>query len=136
MLTSRPIEVDERRWVARHLGERELALWSRMSAADQRHSIDVAHRFALLAPTADRVAIAASLLHDIGKLDSDLGVLMRVVATVVGPRTRRLRRYHDHERIGALMLREVGADQETIALVEATSADTATLAALRAADDI
>ena len=64
-----------------------------------------------------RDEMAGALLHDIGKLDSDLGTAGRVVATVVGPRTARFRRYHDHERIGADMLKVAGSSPVTVDLV-------------------
>lgn len=136
MLSNNPVVPADRRWVDEQLTESEAALWSRLSTPDQRHSVQVGRRFVDLAPGADRSAIAAALLHDIGKLDSDLGVGMRVIATIVGPRTARFRRYHDHERIGGSMLFDIGADQRTIALVERTSTDTEMTAALHAADDI
>jgi hypothetical protein len=52
---------------------------------------------------------------------------------VVGPRTDRFRRYHDHERIGAGLLEAAGSDPVTVALV-AGAGDA--FADLRAADDI
>ena len=81
------------------------------------------------------------MLHDIGKLDSGLGTAGRVLASVVGPRTKRLRRYHDHEAIGAAWLAEAGADPLTVRLVGGAGKDAdpltrAAAAALRAADDI
>ena len=108
-------------------------MWHRFGPADQRHTIEVARRFEALRPEATRAEMAGALLHDIGKLDSGLGTTMRVVATLVGPRTRRFRLYHDHERIGADWLAEAGSDAVTVALVrgEGPAADD-----LRAADDL
>ena len=57
--------------------------------------------------------MAGALLHDVGKLESGLGTLARVVATIVGPRTARFRRYHDHERIGADLLVAAGSTPVT-----------------------
>ena len=136
MLSNDPVPASDVQWVLEQLTNAEAELWQQLPTADQRHSVEVARRFVGLAPRPDRAAVAAAVLHDIGKLESDLGVGMRVVATIVGPRTERLRRYHDHERIGASMLRSVGSDERTAALVAGTSADAKTAAALRAADDI
>ena len=111
----------------------EFELWSRMRLEDQRHSIDVWRRFVVLAPASSRAEQAGALLHDVGKLDSDLGIAARVVATIVGARGDRFRRYHRHEEIGASMLRDVGADPATIDLV-AGRGPAATL--LAAADDL
>jgi predicted HD phosphohydrolase len=104
-----------------------------MAVQDRRHSIEVARRFIELAPGADRSAVAAALLHDVGKQVAGLGTMWRVVATVVGPRTKRLRDYHLHEPLGAALLREAGSDDATIALVEGRGpfADV-----LRSADDV
>jgi putative nucleotidyltransferase with HDIG domain len=101
---------------ARHLNAAELALWRRLAPADQRHALQVAERLLAAHPDAPRHEIAAALLHDIGKLDSGLGTLRRVAATLVvsGDRSRR---YHDHERLGAAMLRSVGSDERTVAIV-------------------
>ena len=121
-----PADVD---WACGQLLAAEAALWRRFAVADQRHSILVARRFVERRPTASRAEIAAALLHDIGKLDSGLGTWMRVVATLVGPRGDRFRRYHDHERIGAEWLARAGSEPATIALVQGRGPAAADLAA-------
>lgn len=126
-----PSKADER-WAESQLLAGEAQLWRRMSAADRRHAIVVAHRFASSAEWS-RAEIAAALLHDVGKLESNLGTFARVVATVVGRRTARLRRYHDHEEIGAQMLTAVGSSPVTVELVRGRGR---AAAALRAADEI
>ena len=102
-----------------------------MSNADRRHSIEVARRFQSDHPDAGRDAMAAALLHDIGKIRSRLGTMARVAATIIGPRTRRFQLYHDHERLGAEMLRKIGSSPATIAIVDGTSSDAVVVAALR-----
>ncbi|HEY4331560.1 MAG TPA: HDIG domain-containing protein [Ilumatobacteraceae bacterium] len=123
-------------WARSLLEPAEVALWERMSNADRRHSIEVARRFLASVDGEDRDATVAALLHDVGKIESGLGTFGRVAATVVGPRTSRFRRYHDHERIGAEMVRSCGGSPRTAALIDGTSPDAVSLAALRAADDI
>lgn len=120
-------------WVQGHLLAGEACLWERMTVQDRRHSLLVARRFVALAETAGREEIAGALLHDVGKVDCGLGTSMRVVATLVGPRTARFRRYHDHERIGADLLRAVGSSPVTIELLVGGGP---LAAQLRAADDI
>ena len=71
--------------------------------------------------------------RDVGKLDSGLGTLARVAATVVGPRTARFRAYHDHEAIGARLAEGAGSDPVTVALIEGSGPAAADL---RAADDL
>ncbi len=116
-LSRREPSADEASWAESHLLESELVLWRRMSAADRRHAITVARRFESLGGPWSRDEVAGALLHDIGKLDSCLGTVTRVVATIVGPRPARFRRYHDHERIGAEMLTAAGSSELTTELV-------------------
>jgi len=84
---------------------------------DQRHSIAVWRRFFNLRPGATQPELRAALLHDIGKIQSNLGVLGRVVATLLGRRGERFTAYHDHEKIGSEMLQNIDSDSVTIRLV-------------------
>lgn len=112
-----PPPADHVAWVAEHLSAAEFALWEQQSNQDQRHSALVARRFADERSEATRAEIAGALLHDVGKIECRLGTFGRVVATVVGPRTKRFRAYHDHEEIGARMAAEIGSDPATVELV-------------------
>ena len=104
-------------------------------AQDRQHSVLVGRRFVKNRPTSSNEEIAGALLHDVGKSAAHLSTLARVVATLVGPRTSRFRQYHDHEAIGAAMLRSIGSDEITIAMVEGSC--TGDLKdALNLADDI
>jgi hypothetical protein len=104
-----------------------------MGNADRRHSIVVARRFAAAAPDASRAALAAALLHDVGKVESGLGgTFARVAATIVGPRGR-FRHYHDHEPIGLRLAEEAGSEPLTLELLGGGGPHAA---ALRAADDV
>lgn len=126
---------DELDMVRSMLTASEFNLWNQFSIADQRHSVEVAQRFAVLRPGASREHVAGVLLHDIGKIQSNLSTLMRVCATLVGPRTKRFRLYHQHEEIGVTMLRHAGSHAEVIAVINQTcSAEVA--AAFRSADNI
>jgi len=124
---------DDVAWAHSHLLPTEAQLWDRLIAQDRRHSVAVARRFLLLRPQATREEMAGALLHDVGKLVSGLGTWARVVATVVGPRGERFRRYHDHERIGAELLADAGSAAATRELVRGVGA---AAAALGAADDV
>jgi predicted HD phosphohydrolase len=120
-------------WAQSFMSSAEVSLWSQMAVQDRRHSLQVARRFVALLPDASPAEVAGALLHDVGKQVAGLGTARRVVATVVGPRTRRFREYHDHERIGAELLRGAGSAEATVELVlgRGTRSD-----ALRAADDV
>lgn len=109
-------------------GEREL--WVQMSRADRRHAAGVARRVErALGAEATRPVLAAALLHDVGKIDSNLGTYGRVIATLsakVGGRdqaeawsesrgfTRSVGLYLRHAELGADRLRLAGSDQLTI----------------------
>jgi len=114
----------------------EAALWQRLGNADQRHSIEVARRFSADLSESPRDEMAGALLHDIGKVSVELGTFGRVLATVVGPRTRSFRIYHDHEQIGIELLREAGSAAATLSLLDGTTQRVDALAALRRADNV
>ncbi|MEY2554564.1 MAG: hypothetical protein QOC57_2424 [Ilumatobacteraceae bacterium] len=119
-------------WAESFMLDDELLLWRQLGAADRRHAITVARRFAAIGHVSEtdwsREEMAGALLHDVGKIDSSLGTSGRVVATVVGPRTARFRSYHDHERIGADMLVAAGSSPLTIDLVRGIGRAAAALA--------
>jgi len=112
----------------------EFELWWTMQPRDQRHSLQVYERFMGFYPPAKRTEQAAALLHDIGKTVSDLGWLMRIIATLVGPRGVRFAMYHDHENLGVQMLQGI-SEQRTLDLIGG-SVDDVGMVALRNADNI
>ena len=115
-----PSEEDEA-WVAAQLGTGERELWARMSGPDRRHAVGVARRVA--ATVTERWVVAAALLHDVGKVSSQLSTVARVPATVAGlvarervaAGTGRLARYLRHDALGAELLERAGADPRTVA---------------------
>jgi hypothetical protein len=112
-----PPSVDDEIWVDDHLLPGERDLWIRMTNQDRRHSAAVARRFVAARPQASRAEIAGAILHDVGKIECGLGTFGRVVATLVGPRTRSFAAYHDHEAIGADLARAAGSDPATVDLI-------------------
>jgi hypothetical protein len=129
-ISPRPPSPADEVWADCHLSEAERHLWRQLGNRDRRHCISVARRFA--SPGRKRAEIAGALLHDIGKIESDLGIPGRIVATVIGPRTERLRTYLDHEQRGVELLKEVGSDPVTVQLVAGSGSSAE---ALRSADD-
>lgn len=125
-----PSSADEE-WIAGVLAPREHRLWRRMRRADRRHAAAVARRVERsLGADATPAVLAAALLHDVGKIDSGLGVYARVVATVCGSLasehtvdewrrragfTRRVGLYLQHPRIGSEMLALAGSAPVTVA---------------------
>ena len=135
-----PIGESQIELVQTTLLDSEFALWSAMMSIDKKHSIKVMSRFKQIYPQATATQVRASLLHDVGKLESNLSVFARVLATIVGERGSRFAKYHAHEKIGAQMLRQAGSDEETWQLVAGEVSDSpqlrTVLAALRQADEI
>ncbi len=135
-----PIGESQIELVQTTLLDSEFALWSAMMPMDKKHSIKVMSRFMQIYPQATAAQVRASLLHDVGKLESNLSVFERVLATIVGERGSRFAKYHAHEKIGAQMLRQAGSDEETWQLVGGEVSDSpqlrTVLAALQQADAI
>ena len=152
-----PSQEDDQ-WATSNLVEGEVALWVRMSAQDRRHAAGVARRTVeTLGDRATRPVIAAALLHDVGKIDSQLGTFLRVVATlsaaVAGRETaelwvrssgvtRRVGLYLRHPEIGGDLLSMAGSDEFTATWArehhlpeEMCSLEADLASALRDADD-
>ncbi|HLM17451.1 MAG TPA: HD domain-containing protein [Acidimicrobiia bacterium] len=122
---------DDLTWVETVLTPDGFVIFRRQPNHDQRHAIGVARDVqARLADTPyadDPRWLSAALLHDIGKLDSHLGVYGRVVATVSGAVagrehaeawsgstgfTRRVGVYLRHAELGADRIRIAGEPEE------------------------
>ena len=116
------------------LNQAEFEQWTAMQFRDQRHSIVVLDRFDALVPNALQAERAAALLHDVGKNVSGLGFLSRVIATLVGSRSRRFTEYHNHENLGAELLFAI-SDPRTVELVRGSLVDEVS-SLLQTADDI
>lgn len=58
----------------------EFELYTRLSAPEREHAVEVARRVARRAPEARPEVVRAALLHDVGKLGSSGNVLWRVAA--------------------------------------------------------
>ena len=123
-------------WAATQLSAEEILLFGRMSNPDQRHSIAVARRAEpdLVALGLDegrlRAALAAALLHDVGKGIAGLRTYGRVAATMAGALaghdmadawqqtsgfTRKVGLYLNYPRLGAELLELHRSDPWVIA---------------------
>jgi hypothetical protein len=128
----------DRAWAASLLQPNELALWRRLSAHDQHHSIEVARgvlrRLAGTPYAGDGRWLGAALLHDVGKVVAGLSLPERVLATLVGKLVRvstaqrwaasadgparRLGLYLRHGQAGAEAIRAAGGREEIAAWAE------------------
>jgi hypothetical protein len=145
-------------WARAQMLPSEIALWQRMRGADRRHAAGVAREVERgLGAEATRPVLAAALLHDVGKIESGLGVYGRVVATVCGMTvgrdtakqwtlgrgfTRKVGLYLLHPDLGGDLLGMAGSDPLTEAWArehhrppEAWTIDPEIGAALKTADD-
>ena len=129
-----PVTAEEQSLAQSILFPDEFRLWSSMQNRDQRHSVEVLHRFEALCPHATRDERAAALLHDVGKCESALGWSGRILATIIGPRTKAFRVYLNHEEIGNRLLCGVSTPR-TLEILTGVAADDV-VAALQAADNV
>jgi hypothetical protein len=121
-------------WARRWLQPRETELWDKLPGPDRRHAVAVARRAATALGDSDGAAIptavlAAALLHDVGKLESDLGTFRRVGVTLLAGGLgrervaawadrpsgwpRRAGQYLRHDTIGRTLLEKAGSDPLT-----------------------
>jgi hypothetical protein len=134
-----PLDPRQQDEVRQILAAGEAELFFRQQPIDQRHAFDVARRVRAAVP-GDDDAVAAALLHDVGKARSHLGPVARSLATVADmarlPLPERWRAYRDHGVIGAGELAAAGARPLAMALAAGTEmGDPEVWAALMAADN-
>ena len=134
-LVVRKLNDEEQQLVRSVLLENELGLWMKSMKVDQRHSLVILKRFLAFMPDAGRDAQAAALLHDIGKSLLQMGILSRVAATLIGPRTQRFSQYHRHEQLGIELLEAASCSTITIGFLRG-SGDPDVVSALAIADNI
>ena len=123
-LRPRPLGADDIALVRRTLTPAELACWERLGPADRVESVTTARATALaLGSAPDDRWLAAALLHDVGKTETDFGPFRRAGATAVAiafgeNRVRRwpnaIGRYVDHDERGARLLEGAGARREAV----------------------
>ena len=128
----------DQEWVWSILMPAEFDLWTKLPAHDQYHTVRVAQkvqqRLAQTQQANDDRWLGAALMHDIGKLESNLSGPERVIANLVGKSislskarrwatagsglSRRIGLYLIHGSVGAEMLRATGARNELAAWAE------------------
>ena len=133
-----PAAVADIEWATSVLNEREQRLFRAMSNPDQRHAVRVSRRVEAAFEALDvaswpaplELALAAALLHDVGKNEARLGTYGRTIATLSGAVgglefaeiwqeksgfTRRVGLYLRYGIIGEQMLQMAGSDPVVIA---------------------
>jgi putative nucleotidyltransferase with HDIG domain len=113
VLLARPLGLHEREEVEAWLSSGEAAAFFAQPVADQRHGHSAAATVRAKS-TGDVALLRAALLHDIGKRHAGLGVVGRVVASILilarAPLRGRLALYRDHGSVGAAELERLGAE--------------------------
>ncbi len=121
-----PAPLDET-WAQSFLSDGEQTIWQRMSKPDRRHAIGVARAVVdTFGGEVDDQVVVAALLHEGGKVVSQLGTVSRVGATLFwavidesrasrwldapSALRRRLAQYRRHPQLGALLLAAVDSD--------------------------
>ncbi|MEO1064890.1 MAG: HD domain-containing protein [Actinomycetota bacterium] len=145
-------------WALDRLTPAERNLWLRQDRRDRAHSIAVARlTIELLGGEADDRVVVAALCHDVGKGVAGVGVIGRVIATLLDPMVSdaraerwswrsdllgRIGMYLRYPGLGANLLSEGGADPMVVAWArehhlppEDWTIDRSTAEALRLADD-
>ena len=117
-MRARPLSPREESEVAALLDERLAALFWDQPVIDQRHALDAA-RVVLEHMPGNTGAARAALLHDVGKRHARLGIVGRILATVLAilrlPAPGRLAMYLDHARLGGDELEAAGAGELEVA---------------------
>ena len=113
VLLARPLLDSEQGAVNSWLNGPEQSLFFAQSNVDQRHGY-TAGLTVVAAGVTDTTVIRAALLHDVGKRHAHLGVIGRVVASLLillrVPLRGRLLAYRDHGQVAAGELRGIGAE--------------------------
>jgi putative nucleotidyltransferase with HDIG domain len=114
VLRARSLLEFEQDAVRQWLSEPECSLFFAQAPADQRHGYSAALTV-VASGSIDMVTVRAALLHDVGKRHARLGVIGRVLASVLIllhlPLRGRLGVYRDHGEIAASELAAIGAEQ-------------------------
>jgi hypothetical protein len=114
VLWARSLLESEQDAVRHWLSEAECSLFFAQAPADQRHGYS-AGLTVVDSGSGDSGTVRAALLHDVGKRHARLGVIGRVLASVLIllhlPLPGRLGVYRDHGEIAAGELESIGAEQ-------------------------
>ena len=84
------------------LDENLLFIFWQLKKEDRAHSLEVMNRMKMLSTIKDMHKLA--LIHDIGKVYSDIGLLGRIFTDIGFNKSNNAKKYKDHEKIGQVLL--------------------------------
>lgn len=123
---------DDIAFVCNHLNEQEQKLFFQLSVLNQKHSVSVTYTLLTLKPNISNILIKAALLHDIGKINSNLTITNKILAITLHhffPKislqfakknpNHFLHYYFFHPQIGVQHLKDIHSNAKIIHIVAA-----------------
>ena len=98
----RDISIEDQINITKILDECFLTLFWQLKKEDRSHSMEVMLRVKKLSDNSDMHKLA--LIHDIGKVSSDIGWFGRIFADIGLNKSFTAKNYKNHEKIGELLL--------------------------------
>ena len=96
------ISVHDQISITKVLDENLLLIFWQLKKEDRAHSLEVMNRMKMLSTIKNMHKLA--LIHDIGKVHSDIGWLGRIFADMGFNKSINAKKYKDHEKIGQVLL--------------------------------
>lgn len=115
--------------VDKYLNQEEKELFSRLPPYEARHAIDTANTIKNFEVKQEKeILIKAALLHDIGKIDSGIGLIKKSVLVLMDRFFPSISRclsksnfmfnvYYNHPEMGAVLLEKIDTEEKVIKLV-------------------
>ncbi len=120
------VSPEDRQFLKNHLSDQEIQLFYRLRIGEQRHCLNIAYD-CLSIDKNNPALLKAALLHDVGKVKSNLTLINKALAVVseklnlpkkVMPKFLKKALYFKthHPKIGAEMLKEIGTETAVVLL--------------------
>lgn len=117
---------EDQQFLRRHLNDREIFLFRRLRVGEQRHCLNIAYD-CLSVKKNDTTLIKAALLHDVGKIESNLTLANKSLVVLIIklnvpekllPKFLHKALYYKihHPKLGAEFLKEIGTEAPVIFL--------------------